>query len=363
MRNTPLTDAHVKAGARLVDFHGWNMPVQYEGILDETRRVRSQGGVFDLCHMGRLEIRGKDREALVERVFSANLGKMRLGKAKYGFLLDDRGYPVDDVLVYRGPDIVHIVINAGGRDTDGPWVEARCGEEGFDADVRDVSEDQAMIALQGRVSEMTLQPLCGVDLSGLGYYAFTNGPVLGLPMLIARTGYTGEDGFELFFPKAHARRVWDALLDSGRKLGVAPIGLGARDLLRLEAGMPLYGQEIDRSIHPLEADLAFGLDLSKTGTIGIPALVAAKAQGYPRRAVSIAADGGRVARTGADLYWGGKRVGVVTSGGVSPTLGKTIARALVDAAAATVGTTLEADIRGARHPFRVVPAPFFKRSY
>ena len=363
MRNTPLTDAHVQAGARLVDFHGWNMPVQYEGILDEVRRVRTQAGVFDLCHMGRLEVRGKDREALVERVFSANLGKMKMGKAKYGFLLDEDGYPVDDVLVYRGPDIVHVVINAGGRDTDPAWVEARCAEGGFDADVRDVSDEQAMIALQGRASEMTLQPLCGVDLSGIGYYAFANGPVLGIPCLIARTGYTGEDGFELFFAKAHARRVWDALLDSGRKLGVAPIGLGARDILRLEAGMPLYGQEIDRTIDPLEADLAFGLDLSKTGTVGIPALVKRKAQGLRRRAVSILADGGRVARTGAELHMAGKKVGVVTSGGVSPTLGKTIARALVTPDAAAVGTTLEADIRGARHPFRVVPAPFFKRSY
>jgi aminomethyltransferase len=210
---------------------------------------------------------------------------------------------------------------------------------------------------------MTLQPLCGVDLSGIPYYGFANGPVLGIPCLIARTGYTGEDGFELFFDKAHARRVWDALLDSGRKLGVAPIGLGARDILRLEAGMPLYGQEINREIHPLEADLAFGLDLAKSGTVGIPALQKIQAKGFPRRAVSLAAEGGRVARTGAELHHQGKKVGVVTSGGVSPTLGKTIARALVDASAAAVGTTLEADIRGARHPFQVVPHPFFKRSY
>ena len=361
MRNTPLTDAHVAAGARMVDFHGWNMPVQYTGILDEAKRVRTQAGLFDLCHMGRLEIRGKDREALVERVFSANLGKMKLGKAKYGFLLDEKGYPIDDVLVYRGKDIVHVVINAGGRDTDPDWVAARCSEEGFDADVRDVSDDQAMIALQGKNSEMTLQPLCGVDLSGIGYYAFANGPVLGIPMLIARTGYTGEDGFELFFEKAHARRVWDALLDSGRKLGVTPIGLGARDILRLEAGMPLYGQEISREIHPLEADLAFGLDLAKSGTIGIPALQKIQAKGFPRRAVSLAAEGGRVARTGADVLHGGKPAGVVTSGGVSPTIGKNIARALVRAEDSAVGTTLEVDIRGARHPFQVVTSRFYSR--
>jgi aminomethyltransferase len=362
MRSTPLTQAHVDAGARMVDFHGWNMPVQYAGILEETRRVRSQVGLFDLCHMGRLEVRGKDREALVERVFSANVAKLKHGRAKYGFLLDERGYPIDDVLVYRGVDIVHVVINAGGRDDDGPWVTARGAEEGYDADVKDVSDEQAMIALQGRHSEMTLQPLCSVDLSGVKYYAFANGLVLGIPCLIARTGYTGEDGFELFFDKAHARRVWDALLDSGRKLGAAPIGLGARDLLRLEAGMPLYGNEISREIHPLEADLEFGLDLTKTGTVGIPALAQLKQRGFPRRGVSLAAKGGPVARTGAALFHGGRQVGVVTSGGVSPTIERTIARGLVEASAATLGTTVEAEVRGKRYPFEVVPSPFYRRA-
>ncbi|MFM8980470.1 MAG: glycine cleavage system aminomethyltransferase GcvT [Planctomycetia bacterium] len=362
MRSTPLTPAHVEAGARMVDFHGWNMPVQYEGILGETRRVRSQVGLFDLCHMGRLEVRGKDREALVERVFSASLGRLKVGRAKYGFLLDERGYPIDDVLVYRGTDVVHIVINAGGRDDDGPWVTARGAEEGYDADVKDLSDEQAMIALQGPASEMTLQPLCSVDLSGVKYYGFANGLVLGIPCLLARTGYTGEDGFELFFDKAHARRVWDALLDSGRKLGAAPIGLGARDLLRLEAGMPLYGNEISREIHPLEADLEFGLDLSKTGTVGIPALARLKAQGFPRRAVSLAAKGGPLARTGTTLWQGSRQVGVVTSGGVSPTIERTISRALVEAGCAAPGTAIEADVRGKRYPFEVVPSPFYRRA-
>lgn len=362
MRSTPLTPAHVEAGARMVDFHGWNMPVQYEGILGETRRVRSQVGLFDLCHMGRLEVRGKDREALVERVFSANLSRLKVGRAKYGFLLDERGYPIDDVLVYRDTDLVHVVINAGGRDADGPWVSARAAEEGYDADVKDVSDEQAMIALQGPASEMTLQPLCSVDLSAVKYYGFANGLVLGIPCLLARTGYTGEDGFELFFDKAHARRVWDALLASGRSLGAAPIGLGARDLLRLEAGMPLYGNEISREIHPLEADLEFGLDLSKTGTVGIPALARLKAAGFPRRAVSLAARGGPLARTGTTLWQGSRQVGVVTSGGVSPTIDRTISRGLVEASCAAPGTAMEADVRGKRYPFEVVPSPFYRRA-
>jgi aminomethyltransferase len=370
MRNTPLTDAHVAARARLVDFHGWNMPVQYAGILEEARTVRTKAGLFDLCHMGRLEVTGPDREALVEHVFSANLSKLKVGRAKYGFLLNEGGYPIDDVLVYRDADVVHVVINATGRDTDGPWVKERLAARAkaggakrtaWKAEVKDVSDDQAMIAIQGPSSEMTAQPLCGVDLSGIRYYGFARGPVCGVGALIARTGYTGEDGFEFFFPKAHARKVWDSLLGSGRSLGVTPIGLGARDILRLEAGMPLYGQEINLEVNPLEADLEFGLDLSKTDTVGIAALRKAKAAGVRRMAVSLTGDSGRVARTGDPLFRGPSKVGFVTSGGTSPTLDRTIARGLVAAEAAALGGTLEAEVRGKRYPFRVVPSPFYKR--
>jgi aminomethyltransferase len=361
MRNTPLTEAHVAAGARMVDFFGWNMPVQYEGILDEVRRVRGRAGVFDLCHMGRLEVRGKDREALVEHVFSANLGKTKHGRAKYGLLLDERGYPIDDVLVYRDRDVVHVVINATGRGKDPTWIESRRKAQGLQADVRDVSDAQAMIAIQGPASEAILQPLIGLDLSAIPYYGFANGPALGVPALIARTGYTGEDGFELFVEVAHARRVWDAILATGRSLEVAPIGLGARDTLRLEAGMPLYGQEISPDVHPLEADLGFGVDLSKKDTVGIPALAARKAEGFPRRAVSLVGEAGRVARHDARLFRDGKDVGFVTSGSFSPTLDRSIARGLVAADAAALGTTLEAEVRGKRYPMKVVPSPFYRR--
>jgi aminomethyltransferase len=361
MRQTPLTRAHVAAGARMVDFHGWEMPVQYVGILDEARRVRTQGGLFDLCHMGRLVVTGPEREALVERVFSARLASLKLGRAKYGFLLDERGYPIDDVLVYRDRDAVHVVINATGRDADPAWVRAQRDAAGLDAEIEDVSDAQAMIALQGRASEMTLQPLCGADLSGVRYYGFTHAPVLGVPCLVARTGYTGEDGFELFFEKTHAPRLWDALLGSGRSLGVQPIGLGARDILRLEAGMPLYGQEINREIHPLEADLAFGVDLTKTDAIGVPALAAAQAAGLSREAVSLVGASNRVPRTDCRLLRGEEDVGFVTSGGFSPTLEKAIARGLIRAGAAGVGDRLDAEIRGKRYPLEVVPSPFYKR--
>ena len=361
MRTTPLRDAHAEDGARFVDFHGWEMPVQYAGILDETRCVRGHSGLFDLCHMGRLVIEGPDREKLVDRVFSARFDKLRIGRAKYGFLLNEQGYPIDDVLVYRDTERVHIVINATGRPTDGPWVTQHIGD--LDASVRDVSDEQAMIALQGPDSVHVLQPLCGADLSSLRYYGFTAAPVCGHDTLIARTGYTGEDGFELFFDPAHAREVWDALKDSGRSLELQPIGLGARDILRLEAGMPLYGSEMNLEIDPLEADLGFGVQLSKDHTIGIPALRARKEAGHARAAVSLAAEGGRVARAGCELVDAdGASIGVVTSGGVSPTLGKNIARALVSAEHAKEGATLLASIRGKQHPFTVVPAPFYQRA-
>ena len=361
MRKTPLYQAHVNADARIVDFHGWAMPVQYTGILDEAKRVRTQVGIFDLCHMGRLVVRGPDREALVNRVFSGRTAKLQHGRAKYGFLLNEDGYPIDDVLIYRDVDEVHIVINATGRDTDPAWVLKQNEAGGYDATVEDVSDQQAMIALQGPASEMTLQPLCGADLSALKYYGFLTAPVCGVPCLLARTGYTGEDGFECFFPPEHAMEVWNALVGSGRSLGIAPIGLGARDTLRLEAGMPLYGQEINLEIHPLEADLGFGLGLKRTGTIGIEALAKLKAEGFPRRAVSLMAPAGRVARLGCKVLKDGAEIGVVTSGTMSPTLGTNIARALVLAEASELGSTLDVDIRGKGYPFEVVPSPFYTR--
>jgi len=362
IRKTPLHAAHARHGARFVDFHGWEMPVQYEGILAETRRVRAHGGLFDLCHMGRLVITGPDREPLVERIFSGNLAKLKHGRAKYGFLLNEEGYPIDDILVYRAPEVVHIVINATGREADSAWVQQQCADGGFDAVVDNVSDQQAMIALQGPASEHVLQPLCSADLSALRYYGHTQALVCGHEVFMARTGYTGEDGFELFFDEAHAPEVWDALEDSGRSLEVAPIGLGARDLLRLEAGMPLYGQEINLTIDPLEADLAFGVDLSLAETIGIPALKARKEAGIARETVSLAVQGGRVPRSGCPVVVDGEVVGEVTSGGVSPTLGKNIARALVRKGCAPIGGRVDIEIRGRHHPMDVVAHPFYKRA-
>lgn len=361
MRRTPLYQAHVEAKARLVDFHGWEMPVQYQGIIEETHQVRKRAGIFDLCHMGRLLVTGPDREALVEHVFSSNLGKMKLGKAKYGFLLNEQGFPIDDVIVYRGKDVVHVVINAGNREPDDRWLRERCAAGKFKATVTNVSDEQAMIAIQGPASEQTMQPLCSVDLSQVPYYGFAEGTVCGVPTVIARTGYTGEDGFEVFPGKDHGLKVWAGLLGAGKPFGVCPIGLGARDTLRLEAGMPLYGNELDLDILPLEAGLDFGVDLTKDDTIGIPALRAAKGA-LTRRLVSFVAHSGRVPRHGYDLVDGDGRVlGKVASGAASPTTGKHIGTGFVPLAQAAIGSTFFMDVRGSRQPVEVVQGPFYKR--
>ncbi len=345
-----------------MDFLGWEMPVQYTGIMEETRQVRAHAGLFDLGHMGRLVVTGPDREALVEHVFSANLSKLRLGKAKYGFLLNEQGFPNDDVIVYRDKDAVHVVINAGNRERDDVWVRERCAQRRFRATVANVSDEQAMIAIQGRDSEATMQPLCSVDLSQVPYYGFAHGKVAGVETLIARTGYTGEDGFEIFPPREKGRLLWDALLGAGKPFGVRPIGLGARDALRLEAGMPISGNEIDLTITPLEAGLDFGLDLSEDQTLGIPALRAQKAKGLTRRLVSFVAHSGRVPRHGYELYDGKKALGRVASGAASATLSKNIGTGFVPLAYTAVGTKIEMDVHGSRQPLEVVASPFYKRS-
>ena len=361
MRKTPLRDVHESLGARFVDFFGWEMPVQYAGILEETRCVRNQVGLFDLCHMGRIEVTGPDRDAFVDRVFSGRYRTLKEGRAKYGFLLNDDGYPIDDVLVYREATMVHIVINATGRDKDLAWIESKKGD--LDVTLREVSDEQAMIALQGPASAALLQTLCETDLATVRYYSFTRTKVHGTECLMARTGYTGEDGFELFFDPAQATTIWNALLEHGAEHGAQAIGLGARDILRLEAGMPLYGNEINLEIDPLEADLRFGLDFRKEDGVGLDALRARAEAGPERIAISLACDGGRVARAGALVCTpDGTEIGIVTSGGVSPTVGKNIARALVPVAHAEEGTALAASIRGRLQPMTVVPHPFYTRS-
>jgi aminomethyltransferase len=358
MRRTPLYEAHVAAKATMVVFSGWEMPVQYTGGVEETKHCRTKAGIFDLCHMGRLEVTGPEAVKAVDSLVTCNVPKLKVGVCKYGILTNDRGGAIDDVLVYKDADRVHVIINAGNRDRDFRHFLERCGA--FECEVRNLSDEQCMIAVQGPLAEAIVAPLCDADLKALGYYRFTRGKVLGVACLISRTGYTGEDGFELFFDKRESRRMWDGLLAAGKPSDLRPIGLAARDILRTEAGMPLYGHELDDDTNALEAGLSFGVDLNKESFTGSVPFKAAVKAGLKRKLVGLRLDQ-RVARPGYAVLVGGKPVGKVTSGTPAPSLGFNIAMAFVDASFDPPGGRCEVDIRGKPSPAVVVPIPFYKR--
>lgn len=369
MRRTALRDIHAESGARLIDFGGWEMPVQYESILEEVRCVRERAGLFDLGHMGRFHVVGPDAVALVDRVATNFCGKIPLGSIRYSLICTDEGHPIDDLLLYREERDVFVVVNASNADRDLAWMREHGA--GLDAEVLDETEDLAMLAVQGPASPTTLQRVTqGCDVATLGYYKFSFGTVCGIPdVRISRTGYTGETGYELYFPNDEAPRVWGELLAAGEPDGVRPIGLGARDTLRLEAGMPLYGHEIDESHHPYEAGLAFGVSFheDKGDWVGRSALAERKAEadsesGCPRKLVGFTTPGPRVPRQGHALYAGDEEVGAVCSGSVSPTLDTNIGTAYVASAHGETGTELELDVRGKRQPVVLCELPFYSRT-
>ena len=356
LRPTPLSAWHAARGARMVPFAGFSMPVQYErGIQEEVRTVRGDCGLFDLCHMGRLILTGGDHIAAADHVLSQNVAKIPEGAIRYALICTPEGTVVDDVLVYREGPKIHVVINASGRGVDGPWFEKHA--ERFDVAIEDASDRQAMIALQGPRSPEVLRQVCDTDLAQLKYYRFTRGTLLrSVGAIVSRTGYTGEDGFELFFPITETVRVWEALVAAGG----TPCGLGARDVCRTEAGMPLYGHEINREITPLEAGLDFGMDLEKD-FVGADALRAQRDAGIPRRLVGLRVEGKRVPREGCALLHGGAPTGFVTSGTFSPTLDRPIAMGLVKSEHAREGVALEADLRGRAVAATVEGLPFYSR--
>ena len=364
MKPTPLTDRHVALGARMTDFGGWNMPLQYGPILEEVRRVRQQGGLFDLSHMGRLRIAGPQAVELCDRLLTNRIASMKPGQIRYGLLCRDSGMPLDDVLSYREEgDGVSLVVNASNAERDVAWIREHAN--GYDAQLSDHTDELAMLALQGPISEAVLQRVTeDLDLSDVGYYRFDSGTVCGVEdVRVSRTGYTGEDGFEVYLPAGESVRAWDELLAAGEADGLAPIGLGARDTLRLEAGMPLYGHEISDELNPIEAGLAFGVSFhkKKVGTLGFAALKGFR-DAPTRRLVGLTTPGPRVPRQGHELFLGDEPVGFVCSGSVSPTLGTNVATGYVPLALAEPGTRLELDLRGRRQPLEVVELPFYSRS-
>jgi aminomethyltransferase len=366
MKQTSLHDVHLQLGARLVEFGGWHMPVQYGPILDEVRCVRERAGLFDLGHMGRIRLAGRDALSFCDRVSTCYAAKLAVGAIRYSFLCREDGNPIDDLLVYRGLDHVYLVVNASNTDAVLAWLGEQ--QQGFAVEIDDETERSAMLAVQGQRSEQVLQRVApDQDLASLGYYKFTFGTLCGMPRTrISRTGYTGEDGFEVYFEAAQGPRVWASLSEAGADVGLRPIGLGARDILRLEAGMPLYGHEIDAQHNPIEAGLEFGVSFhaDKAGTIGRAALERIRA--HPRRRlVGLVTEGPRVPRQGTAVYDGEQAVGVVCSGAPSPTLDTNIATAYLELAsgvATTPGTSLALDFRGKRQACTVHALPFFSRT-
>lgn len=364
MKHTALHAAHERLGAKLIEFGGWHMPVQYGPILDEVNTVRTKAGLFDLGHMGRVHVTGKDAVRYVDRIATNFCAKIPTNSIRYSLFCREDGFPIDDILLYKEEaGTVFIVVNASNTAADLAWMREHT--RGFDVKVEDQTDALGMIAIQGQVSRDVLQKLVeGYDLAALGYYKFCFATVCGIQgMRISRTGYTGELGYELYVPQAETARVWNALLEAGKSHGVAAIGLGARDILRLEAGMPLYGHEIDATHQPLEAGLAFGVSFApeKGDWIGRAALERAKAQ-PTRRLVGLTTLGPRVPRQGTPLFRGDAHVGEVASGGVSPTISKNIASAFVKLGCDQPGLALELDFKGKRQACTVQELPFFSRT-
>jgi len=365
LKKTPLNSRHRASGAKMVAFGGWDMPVEYSGITAEHLAVRRTAGLFDVSHMGELEIAGKDALGAVQMLCSNDASKLQPGQAQYSALLTARGTFVDDLVVYRlRNDHFLLVVNAANIVKDYTWIAERIGSAG-DVVIMDASSRYALLSVQGPAAQHVVQPLTGVDLASMAYYTFAHGEIANVRGTISRTGYTGEDGFEIFVPPQQADRVWQAVLASGPE-NVVPCGLGARDTLRLEAGLRLYGNDIDDTTTALEAGLGWIVGWSKDGFIGADALRAQKTKGASRKLAGFELLEPGIARQGYEVYpssatTANECVGKVTSGTQTPTLKKSIGMAYLPQASAVPGTEFDVDIRGRRIRARVVPMPFYKR--
>ncbi|MBM7171500.1 glycine cleavage system aminomethyltransferase GcvT [Streptomyces sp. G44] len=370
-RLTALDGVHRALGATMTDFAGWDMPLRYGSERDEHNAVRTKAGLFDLSHMGEITVTGPEAVDFLNHALVGNIGSIGVGRARYTMIVAEDGGILDDLIVYRlgeaeAPAYM-VVANASNAQVVLDALTARA--DGFDAEVRDDRDAYALLAVQGPESPGILKSLTDADLDGLKYYAGLPGTVAGVPALIARTGYTGEDGFELFVAPGDAEKLWNALMEAGTPVGMVPAGLSCRDTLRLEAGMPLYGHELTAGLTPFDAGLGRVVKFEKTSRadsfVGREALAAAAERAEsapPRKLVGLIAEGRRVPRAGFSVVADGKVIGEVTSGAPSPTLGKPIAMAYVDAEHAAPGTPgVGVDIRGTHEPYEVVALPFYKR--
>jgi aminomethyltransferase len=358
MKRTPLYAAHRRAGARIVDFAGWEMPVQYSGVIVEHLAVRSRAGLFDVSHMGEIEVRGNGAEAFCQKLTANDVARMKVFQAQYNLLLNDQGGVVDDVILYkRQPNDFLICVNAANSDKDFQWLRQHVTK---DVEVENVSEHYGQLALQGPLAEKILQPLTQIDLSGIKSFCFAFGEVAGTHCLIARTGYTGEIGFELYCQSNDAQKLWDELLDGGSSAGLVPAGLGARDTLRLEKAYPLYGHELDDGTTPLEAGLDWVVKFSKGSFIGGEVLLRQKQDGVKRKLVGLELIEPGIGRSDYRLLKDGRCIGKLTSGTQSPTLRRSIALAYVAAEEAHTDNILEVQIRNKTVRAKIVSLPFYR---
>jgi aminomethyltransferase len=357
LKKTPLNEVEKELGGRMVDFGGWELPVQFSGIIDEHEAVRTKVGVFDVSHMGEVIVRGKDALELLQASTCNDVSKLEDGRAQYNGLLYPNGTFVDDILIYQmAKDDYFVVVNASNTDKDYEWL--RDAARNFDADVQNVSAQYAQLAIQGPEAERVLQPLTGVNLANIKYYRFDQGTVDGAKAIVSRTGYTGEDGFEIYVSPDDAPRLMRKLVE----LGVKPCGLGARDTLRLEAKMALYGNDIDDTTTPIQADLAWIVKLEKGDFAGRDVLQQEKQEGPPRKLVGFEMVDKAIARHGMTVVEGGNEIGVVTSGTHSPTLKKAIGLAYLPLDKSGQGNEFSVLVRGKEARARVVPTPFYKRA-
>lgn len=359
MKQTPLNARHRALGAKMVEFGGWDMPVQYAGIIAEHKATREGAGLFDISHMARFWVTGPDSERFIQLIDTFDISKTAIGQSDYGIMCYEDGGIVDDIFTYHlGPDEWMVVANAGNAEKDWAWLNQHTA--GYDVVLTDRSQELAMIALQGPKAESLLAPLTDADVVNLAFHGITKATVEGAVGYISRTGYTGEDGFELFLPAGEIERIWDRLLEAG----ATPIGLGARDSLRFEPGLALYGHEIERDINPYEAKLGWVVKLDKGPFIGSEALQDIKANGPTRTLIGLEMTGRGIARQGYPVVaLDGSELGVVTTGMPSPTLGKNLAYALVKAGSLKVGAEVDVIIREKPVRATVIKTPFYKARY
>jgi aminomethyltransferase len=357
IKKTPFYEIHLKNRAKMVEFADYLMPIQFRGILEEHRRVRSTAGIFDVTHMGEFEVWGKDAESFVQRMTTNDVSKLGIYQVQYSCMCYDHGGIVDDLLVYRLPDHFHLVVNGACLDKDFKWLSDHVSG---DVEFKNISDQTALLALQGPKAEEVMRKLTDQDLSELRYYWATWGKVSRIDMLFSRTGYTGEDGFELYFPHHHAEKIWNALMEAGKEFDIEPIGLGARDSLRLEMKLMLYGNDIDRTTNPIEAGLGWIVKPDKGDFIGREPIVRMKEQKPQRKLVAFEMVDMGFPRQHYEIQKGGKKVGEVTSGTFSPCLNKGIGLGYVPTEYSKIDTELEIIIRGKPCRAVVVKPPFYK---